>query len=814
MSLPTNPNLLMAGGTSPYYNVQRSLRFRASASAYLNRTPGSASNQTTWTWSGWVKRGTLGARQAIFVTTNSAGNDYVGLEFIANDKLAFDANNGSVSEQFRLETNAVFRDPSAWYHIVVNFNTTNATSTNRAAIYINGVAQTYSTATYMPQNYSGRVNTAVQHNLGSWLPASGLYFDGYLSEINFIDGQALTPSSFGYTDPTTGVWMPKKYNGTYGTNGFYLPFTNTTNTTNLCLDASGNSNNWTPNNISVTSGVTYDSMLDVPTNWGDGGNGRGNYATLNPVFPSGGTYSNANLKFIGPTAWANARSTIELPSSGKWYFEATVITNGQNNTLGGSYSYVGVTATSTTPSALGYNGANFVVLNDTGWLNNNATTSNAVGAALAANNIIGIAIDVDNNTFTFYRTNSSVASGTIGMSAGTPLVFVSGSYSASYGNFDVNFGQRPFTYTPPSGFKTLNTLNLPKPTILNGAKYMAAVIWTGVSTSSAATITTTAANSGNNPLGITFQPDFIWGKARSVAYNNQLYDAVRGAGKLLISNTTDSEFTNFTYGYISAFNSNGFSTTPGATDNENWNQLNATYVAWQWNAGTGSSAIPSGGTVTPTGASINTTAGFSVITFTRTAAGTDYVPHGLGVTPSMIFIKARSTTSAWNVWQQNMDAAPNNYYMILNTTAAKNASTAWCAPSSTTVGVTNFSNGVTAVMYCWTAIKGFSAFGSYTGNGSTDGPFVYCGFRPRWIMIKNTADNTTSWSIWDTTRSPYNIGDQRLEANSSAAESSLVQFDILSNGFKLRSTNSNNASSQLIIYAAFAENPFNVSRAR
>jgi hypothetical protein len=118
----------------------------------------------------------LGARQAVFVTSNVAGNNYVGLEFIANDKLAFNSNNSSGSEQFRLETNAVFRDPAAWYHIVVFFNTTQATASNRAAIYVNGVLQTYSTTTYMPQNYSGRINTNVQHNVGSWLPVAGLYF--------------------------------------------------------------------------------------------------------------------------------------------------------------------------------------------------------------------------------------------------------------------------------------------------------------------------------------------------------------------------------------------------------------------------------------------------------------------------------------------------------------------------------------------------------------------------------------------------------------------------------------------------------------
>ena len=206
-------------------------------------------------------------------------------------------------------------------------------------------------------------------------------------------------------------------------------------------------------------------MIDSPTNYADGGNGRGNYAVLNPVLPTGGTYSEANLRYVGPSAWRNARASIALPPTGKWYFEATVVSSGQNNTINSTYSFVGLASLTTDVTSAGYNATGFVVLNDTGWLNNNGTTTNAVGAALATGNLIGIAVDVDANTFTFYRTNSSVATGTIGMSAGTPLIFVSGSYDATYGNFIVNFGQRPFTYTPPSGFSALNTQNLPAPAL-------------------------------------------------------------------------------------------------------------------------------------------------------------------------------------------------------------------------------------------------------------------------------------------------------------------------------------------------------------
>ncbi len=320
-----NPLLLGDDG----YNISRSVRLRSSATAYLNRTPAGAGNRQTWTWSGWVKRGAFSNGQAIFALPTIGGVLYDFFGF-ASDNLNYSSTDNGSTLSTQLVTTQVFRDPSAWYHIVLAVDTSQATASNRAKLYVNGAQVTaFSTATYPPQNRNTSVNSTNEHRMGRWIAS---YEDMYLTEVNFIDGQALTPSSFGQFDPATGVWGAKKYLGTYGTNGFYLNFADNSAATAAAIgkDSSGNGNNWTPNNISVTAGVTYDSMLDVPTMWGDGGNGRGNYATLNPLSNPNSplfTVSNANLTYSCGASAGNAGrmaivGTMQL-HAGKTYWEVT-----------------------------------------------------------------------------------------------------------------------------------------------------------------------------------------------------------------------------------------------------------------------------------------------------------------------------------------------------------------------------------------------------------------------------------------------------------------------------------------------------------
>ena len=809
------------------YRISNSLRFRSSASAYLNRTFGTATNNRIFTWSGWVKIGTIPAtREGIFVATNGAGSVYFGLEFNASAQLnLYDTNVGGAT--IALTTTQVFRDPSSWYHIVLAVDTTQATASNRNKLYVNGVqVTTFSTAVYSPLNSSPYMNSAVAHSIGSWQPAaSTLYFDGYMAEVNFIDGQALDASAFGQTDAATGVWQPKKYTGTYGTNGFYLNFSDNSGATATTIgkDSSGNGNNWTPNNISVTSGVTYDSMVDTPTNFDNGGNGAGNYAVINPLdsFATGGvTISGANLNVsLDRTTYDNwARASFVVPSSGKWYFEWTP-TAVNTGTI--PYFNAGVIAANTLRSTQ-WTSATFRAMRvHDGQKQTSSTVSTYGGSTstIPGTDYFMCAIDMDagsiyfgkngnwaNGTGSFNQTFSTAAAAfTDLISAGVtwmPFVY-HGGQTTNTGS--INFGQRPFGATPPSGYLALNTQNLTTPTILAGNKYMDVSLYTGTGASQSIT------NSGS------FQPDFLWTKSRSIAASHILVDAVRTVSQELSSNDTTAETTNS--GRITSFNSNGWSL--GATSAASLNQSSATYVGWQWKAN-GSGSSNTSGTITST-VSANTTAGFSIVTYTGTGANAT-VGHGLGVAPSMIIIFERSPGGDDHIVYHS-SLTSNQYSIRLNTTAAQAGPSAnyWNSTSPTSavfsVGVSGESNQNTAtyVAYCFAPVAGYSAFGRYTGNGSADGPFVYLGFRPKYIMVKNatTGGAGYDWCIWDTSRATYNVIGSTLVANLSDAEFSAANIDILSNGFKMRTTsNVVNGSGNTIIYAAFAENPFKISRAR
>lgn len=773
--------VLSANGPSGY-NLTRSLRFRSSASANLSKTfAASPTVQTKQTLSVWCKRGTLATAQRLMAGYDGVQANGTRLLFQSTDNIEFRFNLSAV-----LITTAVYRDPSAWYHVLVSIDTTQATAANRLSLYVNGVKITaFGTATYPTQNdVSQFVLNNANNKIGSQ-DNNTFYFDGYMAEFNFIDGQALTPSSFGSTNSTTGVWQPAAYTGTYGTNGFYLPFTNTTSTTTLGYDSSGNGNNWTTNNFSLTAGSTYDSMTDVPTLTSAT---AANFCVLNPLdSSSSNTISNANLKVVC-AADRTSRTTIGM-TSGKFYAEITIDSIGTSSAVGIARQEA------TLNQYLGYDAYGWSYV-QTGVKTTNNSGS-AYGSSYTTGDIIGIAFDADAGTLTFYKNNTSQGTAFTGLTSG-PYFFAMGANSPTY---TANFGQRPFTYTPPSGFVALNTYNLPASAVPNGAAYMAATLYTG--NGSTQSVVNTVGNA-------SFQPDFVWAKNRSsVGYHGQ-FDSVRGTTKWLQSNNTNAEST---LSGVTAFNSNGFSL--GA----DYNGSPDSFVAWQWKGG-GTAVSNTNGSITSS-VSANTTSGFSVVTYTGNATANATVGHGLGVTPNMIIVKVRSSTGGW--WTYHVSTGKDAYLDLSATAASASSANYWgtTGPTSSTIqingggGVNN--SGSTYVAYCFAAIKGFSAFGSYTGNGSTDGPFVYCGFRPRYLLIKRT-DSGGGWSIMDTSRSPFNVIGDRLVANDSAAEltgNSSLYTDFLSNGFKSRNAYSDyNASGGTYIYAAFAESPFQNSLAR
>jgi hypothetical protein len=799
--------VLSAGSTAPYF-LQRSVRLRSSAQAYFSRTPPSSGNTKTFTFNLWIKRGFLSTNQDIYFT-NAGGGTFAAISWTTSNAITFTSVNSSVASA-ELVTAAVYRDVSSWYMLTFVADTTQATASNRVKIFVNGVQVTaLNTATYPALNYDFQMNNTLVQNIGR--PAT-FPSDFYIAEVNFINGQALTPSSFGQTDPITGVLQPKEYTGAYGTTGYYLNFEDNSAATAAAIgkDSSGNGNNWTPNNISVTAGVTYDSMLDVPTLTSTT---QANYPTLNVIGPgnAGGTYSNANLSFLSGVAnqWRSGISTMYLPS-GKFYFEATIQVLGANNFL-----MIGACGIQTNATVYG----NYTGLAANGWsvqcngttggtkYNNGGATnvSNATFANWLVNDVLQCAVDVTNGRIWFGKNNTWLE-GVPSAGTGASFTNLTGSIAPSISCYSsaaqlaANCGQRPFSYTPPTGFIALNAYNLPTPSIVNSASQFAATLWAGNSTAST--------NISNSTNGVSFRPDLVWIKNRSSAsWDHNLHNSVVGAASYLYSNLTNAEVSDSNV--MSAFLSNGF--TVGTSGFSNATGFN--YVGWQWKGG-GTAVTNTSGSITSQ-VSANPTSGFSVVTYTGTAANAT-VGHGLGVAPRMILVKARTVVQDWAVYHAN--AGAGNWLQLNGTGAAIANGTIWnsTAPTSSvfsvgTAGVSNAASGMVA--YCFSEIAGFSSFGTFNGNGVVDGPFIYTGFRPAYIFIKRT-NAASQWYQVDKARNGYNSVQGLLYPNLNAAEAS-INWDILSNGFKMRDAGADvNASGSPFIYAAFAENPFNYSLAR
>jgi hypothetical protein len=920
-----------AAGGAGGFQVSRSLRFNAADSAYLSKSLTTPTSSTAWTFSAWIKKTLITTStdyRGIFVA--GSGSNYAYLDFSDNGiRFANRPTSGTIAV---LQTTPVFRDPGAWFHLTFVYDSANSTSTDTLRLYINGTRiTTFSSATYPSASQASVTNSAVTHYIG-WDNGNNGYLDGYLANIHFIDGQALTPASFAETDATTGQWIPKAFSGgSYGTNGFYLQFAdNSSNTAStLGKDTSPNGNNWTPNNFSVdgvirnyssnvttvatsvysgtpatmfnggtsiyygvtsssgnssisidltgksvsvsssirvyasfrtgqvwqingstvsSSGVTHpntgwqtlsgwsagaitsfsnsvpsgnaneiyaieidgviltnntgagnDSLVDSPTNGsqtdtGVGGEVRGNYCTWNALKKGAAItdLTNGNLDWLSTTVGANYTSmvlgTIGV-ASGKWYWENTV----------GSLLYVGVGIATDQVNLNTYPGGDAYSWS---YLYNAVTYNNgsvlSYGASYTTGDVIGVALNLDAGTLTFYKNGVSQGVAYSGLSGPTYFPMSGDPNSSTNGSLTVNFGQRPFAYTAPSGFKALCTQNLPAPLVTKSNTVFDVVTRDGFG------------YGGGTVSSLAFAPDFIWDKSRSIVGSHYLFDAIRTFSKSLSSNTTSSESDYPTW--ITGITPTGYTLGPG-----DWS-VGTSVVEWCWNAG-GSTVSNTQGSITSQ-VRANATAGFSVVTYTAGINTSQTVGHGLGVAPQLIIVKERNFSSVWCVYHASIG---NGNYLSLNSTIASTATNLWnsTSPTSTVLtirsgGSSPTTDGGNVVAYCFAPVVGYSSFGSYTGNGSSDGPFVYTGMRPRWLMVKNSS-NTFDWELVDTSRDPINgVNNNRLQPNLSAAESAgYSTFDILSNGFKVRSSTNNwNGSGNTIIYACFAENPFQYARAR
>lgn len=713
---PPDPNL-----------ITNSLRFRRVASPSLTRTFGSPTNASEYTWSGWVKRGQAGSLNFSLFGAASLTTTY--LRFTTSNAISLFINNVQA-----VLTTATFNDLLAWFHVVYSQNATSQT------IYVNGIV--VGTGTTAPSIF----NTNIAHSIGS--NGGSNYFDGYLTEVNFIDGQALAPSSFGEINSTTGQWSPKQYTGTYGNNGFRLRFNNTSSLSALTEDSSGRGNNWTAANVSLTSGVTYDSMIDVPINYSDGGNGRGNYAVLNPLtaIPNqvNASFNAGNLETQGFATDAVIGS-ISM-DSGSWYWEIQY-NNATADQIIGIYK--------------------------------SPETAAVTATITPTTNVIGVRFNADTGNLDYTVDGTTYTSIATGLTGGDYAP-----YAASAINSKViyaNFGQRPFQYTRPVGFNALNTNNLPVPSIINPANYMAVNLYTG----------NESIRSINNTVNSTsFQPDLVWIKARTATTSHALFDSVRGAQRYVSSDTTTPETINADT--LIGFNSNGFDL---GVNNTLINATGINYTAWQWKKG----IVP----------------GLDIVSYTGTGS-VRTVSHNLGIAPSMIIIKRVSAGANENGVVYHKKVSENNT-LILNSALSALSTSYWnnTAPTSTEFTISALAgvntSGANYIAYCFAEISGFSKFTKYTGNGTNNGPFTYCNFSPRFFLLKAyTSPFSNNWLIYDASRG--NI--LSLAPNSANSELNTVGIQIISNGFKIRTAGSQPINSGDILVAAFAEAPFKYALAK
>jgi len=790
----------VGGGDFYPYTIDNSVRIQGTSSKYLSRSTALSSSPTDaqkLSFSCWIKLNKISpSGLGYFFLTMSSGYpefafyDYSGYSTYGEGSWQFQDYRPTPNPRYLMRADSISkqRDFSAWYHLYIVVDTTLSTGSDRYKLYLNGVPIPYTTTDQpaeTPQNTDWHLFTNTNSAWGMYIsPAlatnSTYGHDFYLAEAHAVDGTAYDISKFG--EFKNGVWIPVEPSGiSYGNGGFYLDFADSSD---LGKDVSGNGNHYT--SIGLTSS---DQVTDTPTN---------SFATLNPlaVTASTVTLSDGNLRAVTPAVGGgNATGSFAIPSSGKWYFEFTGVS--VSNGMCGLWNYL--------PNEdYAYQaGANGVLLYDaTGVLFKDSASSISYGASYGAD-VIGCAIDVDGGTVTFYKNNSS--QGAIIYDATGMFPVITDGSSGSGVTYDINFGQLGFTYTPPTDFLALCTANLPEPTIgPNSAtitsEVFAPILYTGNGTSQS--IST-----------LEFQPDFTWIKNRDAADNHMLFDAVRGATKYSNSNTTNAEATDVQS--LSSFNSNGFSVGNNVAVNTNTED----YVAWNWKAN-GSGVSNTDGATAST-VSVNTDAGFSIVTYTGTGSVTT-VGHGLGVTPNFIIVKARDEGAGYNWCSYSSMLGPTYNTGGLDVTSAADAHpNYWAntAPTSSvftvsTYGVVN-DNGGQMLAYCFAEIEGFSSFGKYTGNGSADGPMIYTGMRPAWVMIKKT-NGTGNWDIFDEDRDTYNVVDLVLYPNLANAEQSFGSaLDFLSNGFKLRSSaNDHNASGGTYVYMAFAENPFKYSNAR
>lgn len=791
------------------HSISNSLRFNGSTSN-LARTPSSTGNRRTFTYSCWFKIGDPSEFQVLL-----GAGDYDGgagafrLVIGGTGRILledFDQPGNAYNLRWNIpQTGFVLRDPGSWYNAVLSIDTTPSTPVIK--LFING--------TDITSEFTNKLATPSQNDQ-LFISISGepirvghdqlgnKYHNGYIQECVYLDGTAVSDAS-DFGELKQDIWIPKDYSGgSFGTNGFRLEFkqsgTGTASASTVGADTSGNNNHMTSTDIAST-----DQMSDSCTK---------NFPTLGAQPIVTHTLSDGNLKSTNSSGThGGTTATFNYPTSGKWYHEVTI--NAETSDKGQG---VGIGNQITRTSTTWGNYANLIAYLSDGTKHID-TGYASYGTAQNANDVVGVAYNADDQELEFYL--NGTGQGTIPTSEMDGLVDFDNLCPIVFGRNmgqTFNFGQSSFAYTPPTGYEALNTGNLADPEIdPNDDETPDQHFDTTIYTANNGTLTIT---------GLEFQPDLVWIKGRSLDIAHGLFDVIRGTStagsfnKAIGTNRIDTEGNG--NGVLSAFTSDGFTVAGGSSGSNPRNLVNKgsnTYVAWTWKAG-GSGVSNSDGTISST-VSVNTEAGFSIVSYTGTSAVSATVGHGLSKSPEFVFLKNRDRTENWPVAHVSLSSV--NHLLLMDTTLSQNSAgtrlvignaSTFTVGDSADFNITNKS-GDKYIAYCLHGVDGYSKMSSYVGNGSTDGTFVFTGFRPAWLLIKRFDGGSENFQIIDNKRNAFNGRNSLLFPSSSSVELDATNgVDLFANGFKVRDAIGNyNTASASYLYVAIADQPFKYSNA-
>ena len=852
------------------YVITNSVRMSNDNDSTLKITAGSPSSNKTFTYSWWMKKYTQGnntTQDSNVFTAGTGGGTYVFFAFTGagegDDMSNFNFTGGGYGDT-RLRTNMTFRDPSSWYHCVMRFDSTQASSGNRVRLYVNGTEPQYDSASVQgaisqDEDFSFLNTSGVTQSWGG-ISGVGTGQEGcniYLAEAILCDGQSYGPDSFGET--VNGVWRPKDPSGlTFGNNGFHLKFADSSS---LGTDSSGNGNNFT-----VAGIASHDQMTDTPT---FGGSTGGNFATINPIYRGDqstdakyGVLSEGNLKHkYSGSSDATRPCTIKVPPTGKYYFEYLI------NAGGGTSNYApgaGMMDPDVyTMNTSGYNPLGGIVYaNNVHKVYKNASVSGTYSGSRGSNgDVMGVAIDMDNGAFyiskngTFYTISggsqgdpTSGASRTGAGATWTPATeYMSGAVPLSVPNggsvpiITLNFGQDGtfcgektaggnadtngfgnFFNAVPTGYSAICTGGISVAAGIDAAgddgdtknptKQFGTQKYTG--------------NGSQRTITTGFRVDYLFIREWQYSASWRVLDTSRGAfgtnNYYLMFNDFSGSEGDLPQDNLVSQDDTGFVISGGTWFNSGGHGMQT----WYYKANGGTKTSETEGSINTT-VQVNTDAGFSIVQYTGDGGSSDFsLAHNLGAKPAFVILKDRDSNGnnkQWQAWHKEL--ATNGYfYLSANDQAytstngtvkeASNTNTLlfWNRSSSSGGGQTISQSGHNFIVYVWSEVEGMSRFGKYKGNGQSeqDGVFIYTGFEIAMLWIKRT-DGSGGWHEYDNARSTYNPADNfmLLESNAAQDVADSNDIDFYANGFKVRNTAAGlNGDDNEYIYCAWAFRPF------